>query len=67
MISTDDILHTVARLFSLLEHRQVRYVLVGGIAMLQYVQGRNTQDIDLIMAMSAVQKLPEIQVTDKGS
>lgn len=65
MMPTDDILPAVARLFALLDHRRVRYVLVGGIAMLQYVQGRNTQDIDLIMAISAVQKLPEIQVIEK--
>lgn len=41
---------TVARLFALLEDRKIEYVLVGGVAMLQYVEGRNTQDIDLILA-----------------
>ena len=34
----------VDRLFGLLEHRKIAYVLVGGIALLQYVDGRNTED-----------------------
>ena len=35
--STDDLLQTVARLFALLHERRIEYVLVGGVAMLQYV------------------------------
>jgi hypothetical protein len=35
---------------------------VGGLALLQYVKGRNTEDVDLIMALSSLQKLPEIAV-----
>ena len=34
---------------------------VGGIALLQYVEGRNTEDIDLIMSVSALEHLPELQ------
>jgi hypothetical protein len=37
-------------------------VLVGGIAMLQYVEGRNTEYIDLIMALSALKRMPEIAI-----
>jgi len=55
----------VARLFVLLEERRIDYVLVGGVAMLQYVEGRNTQDIDLILAPDALSQLPEILVTAK--
>jgi len=33
-------------LFDLLDQRDIDYVLVGGIAMLAYVDGRNTQDIN---------------------
>lgn len=43
----DDILQTVNRLFALLHERGIKYVLVGGIALLQYIQGRNTEDIDV--------------------
>jgi Nucleotidyltransferase of unknown function (DUF6036) len=48
----NQILETIDRLFKTLNDRQVSYVLVGGVAMLSYIQGRNTQDIDLIMARS---------------
>lgn len=56
---------TVARFFALLEARNIDYVLVGGIALLQYVDGRNTEDIDLIMALGSLRMLPEIDVTSQ--
>lgn len=59
----DDIVQTVAELFALLRQRNVKSVLVGGIALLQYIQGRNTEDIDLIVAVSSLKKLPEIHIT----
>jgi hypothetical protein len=40
-------------------------LLVGGVALLQYIQGRNTEDIDLIMALSSLRKLPEIEILDQ--
>jgi hypothetical protein len=57
-----DILETVVRFFSLLRERQIDYVLVGGIALLQYVEGRNTEDIDLIMTVSALEQFSELQL-----
>jgi len=57
---TDALLQAVAQLFTLLHERRIAYLLVGGIAMLHYVQGRNTEDIDLIISVSSLQKLPEI-------
>src|SRR5215475_5436570 len=59
------LLETVAQLFTLLHERQIDYLLVGGVAMLQYVQGRNTEDIDLIISMSSLQALPEIAITSQ--
>jgi len=58
----DTLLLAVQRLFALLDERKVDYVLVGGVALLAYVEGRNTQDIDLIMALPALAKLPEINI-----
>jgi hypothetical protein len=58
--NSDLLIETVARFFSLLHEREIDYVLVGGIALLQYVEGRNTEDIDLIMAVSALENLPEL-------
>ncbi len=65
-VITDNLLQTVSRLFALLDERQIEYALVGGIALLQYVEGRNTQDIDLIMAVSSLEKLPEIQIIEQN-
>jgi hypothetical protein len=62
-MNSDSLPQAIDRLFVLLEQRGIDYVLVGGIALLTYVEGRNTQDIDLIMAVSALQDLPEIVVT----
>lgn len=64
-MKSDTLLENIADLFELLEVRHVHYLLVGGVALLQYVTGRNTEDIDLIMPFSALQKLPEIQITGR--
>jgi hypothetical protein len=65
-VETDSLLEAVARLFALLHERHIDYVLVGGIALLQYVEGRNTEDIDLIMALSSLDDLPEVQVVEQN-
>jgi len=59
----DSLISTVTQLFDLLSSRKVDYTLAGGIAMLTYIEGRNTQDIDLIMALPCLKKLPEIKIT----
>lgn len=64
--SMDDLLQAVNNLFHLLERRKLKYVLVGGIALLQYIQGRNTEDIDLIFNVSALRKLPEVNITSRS-
>ena len=61
-MNSDFLIETVARFFSVLQDRHVDYVLVGGIALLAYVEGRNTEDIDLIMAISELDHIPELQV-----
>ncbi len=61
----EPLLRTVQELFALLDERQVSYVLVGGIALLSYVEGRNTEDIDLIMALPSLEKLPEIDIQER--
>ncbi|HEX7184660.1 MAG TPA: hypothetical protein VF756_22740 [Thermoanaerobaculia bacterium] len=61
-VSDSALLDAVDRLFALLDERRIDYLLVGGIALLQYVEGRNTEDIDLILAPSALEKLPEIRI-----
>jgi hypothetical protein len=65
LMNSDSLIETVGQFFTLLRERQIDYVLVGGIALLQYVEGRNTEDIDLIMAVSALERLPELDVTTR--
>src|SRR4030065_1480741 len=65
IMNADSLLAQVEQLFNLLESRKVDYVLVGGIALLTYVEGRNTEDIDLIMALPSLKKLPEIQISSE--
>ena len=62
IMNADSLLTQVEQLFNLLDSRKVDYVLVGGIALLTYVEGRNTQDIDLIMTLPSLTKLPEIKL-----
>jgi len=53
----DDIKIAVRALFEELHKFRIDYVLVGGVALLSYIQGRNTQDIDLIVDPKQVHKL----------
>lgn len=64
ILNADSLPGSVERLFDLLQEREIDYVLVGGVAMLGYVEGRNTEDLDLILAVSELEKLPEIAVKD---
>jgi hypothetical protein len=53
-------------LFRLLDERRVNYLLVGGLAMLTYVQGRNTKDVNLLMSVAALEKMPELKIEDRN-
>ena len=61
-MKADSLLTQVEQLFDLLASRKTDFVLAGGVALLTYVEGRNTQDIDLIMALPSLAKLPEIKI-----
>jgi hypothetical protein len=52
-------------LFRLLAERKVDYLLVGGMAMLTYVKGRNTKDVDLLLSLDASHKIPELEIRDR--
>ena len=62
-LDTSHLVDQVARLFQLLDQRGVDYVLVGGIVMLQYIEGRNTEGIDFVISETALTHLPEIALT----
>jgi len=61
-VNADSLIETVARFFQMLHERQIEYALVGGVALLQYVEGRNTEDIDLIMALASLEKVSEVKI-----
>ena len=61
----EDVTPVVELLFDLLEERHIDYALVGGLAVLHYLPGRNTKDIDLIMAPSGLDALPEVTVKSR--
>jgi len=65
MMNSDSLIQSVQDFFTVLEQRKIDYVLVGGIAILHYVEGRNTQDLDLLMALSSLEKLPELKISDQ--
>lgn len=56
--TTTDLRPAVEALFDELEATGIDYVLVGGVALLSYVEGRNTQDIALIVSPDDLGKLP---------
>ena len=56
----------VERLFTTLSERKIQYLLVGGVALLSYIEGRNTQDIDLILSIEDLAEFPEITITDEN-
>jgi hypothetical protein len=64
-MNSDSLIQSVQEFFAVLEQREIDYVLVGGIAILHYVEGRNTQDLDLLMAVSALEELPELKVSSQ--
>jgi hypothetical protein len=63
----DQVAQIVDDLFGLLNARGIDYLLVGGIALLSYVEGRNTEDIGLILAISDLARLPELEVSTQDA
>jgi hypothetical protein len=55
----------VEALFRMLNERRIHYALVGGVALLRYVPGRNTEDIDLLLAIAELERLPEIRLQER--
>jgi hypothetical protein len=51
MVNSDSLIQSLQDLFTVLEQRKVDYVLAGGIALLHYIDGRNTQDIGILMSL----------------
>lgn len=57
------LLHDFLRI---LQERKIPFVVVGGIALLNYIHGRNTEDINLILSAPRLTDLPELVVRDRN-
>jgi hypothetical protein len=62
----NELLRTVDHLFEELNGSSISYLLVGGIAMLTYVEGRNTEDIDLIMRRPDLNHLEQMVIAEEN-
>ncbi len=51
---------------SILDSQRIDCILVGGIALLHYVEGRNTDDLDIIIATDELNRIPEIVIDDSN-
>ena len=67
MSNTDQFVQFIENVFDTLTDRNIDYLLVGGVALLSYVEGRNTQDIHLILAKSDLKALPEITIIEENN
>jgi len=61
-----DLSENIDLLFALFQEREIDYLLVGDLTLLSYVNGRNTQDIDLILSPKNLTALPELTIADKN-
>jgi hypothetical protein len=56
----------VERLLDELEASSSSYLLVGGLALLQYVEARNTDLVELVLPPNALAAIPEVKVTSRS-
>lgn len=65
----EDFAPAVTLLFELLLERRSAFAVAGGMAMLKYFEGRNTKDLDLLMASWDLLEggaLPELEIRERG-
>ncbi len=66
MPAMDNLQNNINRLFEILVERKINYLLVGGVAILSYIEGRNTQDIDFILPRAELESLPELEIAEEN-
>ncbi|MBU0704445.1 MAG: hypothetical protein KKC18_11330 [Chloroflexi bacterium] len=62
-----DLTRSIVALFDQLTARDVDYLLVGGLALLRYIAGRNTEDVDIIIAASDLEQLEGLVVEKRDT
>lgn len=61
----NNLAQAVEALFDQLAAQKIDYLLVGGLALLRYVNGRNTEDVDLIVAAPDLERLEGLIIEDQ--
>lgn len=67
IMSNDNLLKNVEDLLKVLEQQKINYLLVGSLALLTYIDGRNTQDIDLILSRQDLENFSNILIIDENN
>lgn len=65
-MDTDSLYASADRLFSLLDTLSIPHVLVGGLAVLFHADSRNTEDVDLIVALPDLEALPDLVIEERN-
>jgi hypothetical protein len=65
-MNADSLYASAETLFTLLEQKQIPHVLVGGLALLFHAESRNTEDVDLIVALPDIQTLPDLTIEERN-
>jgi hypothetical protein len=62
----DELTAATRQLLHQLDENEIPHLLVGAMAMLQHIDGRPTRDIDLIIALDDLGKLPTFQLEESN-
>jgi hypothetical protein len=62
IVHSDPLFQAVQSLFDILEKRNIDYALTGDITTLCYIDGRNSQILELLMTVSSLEQLPELKI-----
>ena len=65
-MNEEDLLRTTRDFIATLATKEIPHVLVGGLAVLQHIEGRNTRDIALIFAIEDIDRLPDFVMRERN-
>lgn len=66
VMDPDSLFASVDAFLDLLVARGVPHVLVGGLALLVHAEGRNTEDLDIIVAVPDIAELPGLVIEERN-
>jgi hypothetical protein len=63
--NSHSLFQSIQSFFEILEERNIDYALTGEMATLHYVEGRNSPKFELLMAVSSLEQLPELDIIEQ--